>query len=109
MNVHDTLSKMARMYHDIKGPDFKDHCHKRTVKKIIERGAVPDDEIWLYGFPESGVYHSVLTDNHDRVLEGGGYASYTGGFRGKQGFLIHDDRLHFLNCITVGDWMDGFV
>lgn len=108
MNVHQILSKMARMYHNISHEDFKDHCHKRTVQKILSRNN-PNDKIWLYGFAQSGVYHSVLTDINDRVLEGGGYASLGGGFQGRKGFLIHDDQLDFMNCISVGDWIEEFA
>ncbi len=107
LNPDSVLRKMMEMY-EKGGKGFTDHCHLRTVRKIQQRGSESSDKIWLYGFSGSGVYHSVLTDKHDKVLEGSFYTPHGDSFQGRNGFVVGDEKLDHLKTITVEDWIDQY-
>lgn len=79
-------------------------CGKVAVEAIRLR-MNSEDRIWLYGFKESGVYHVVVTDKHDKVVAGEG--GYPGSFKGNDGFFVSvaAGTLPLLQMLTVGEWL----
>jgi hypothetical protein len=82
-------------------------CHGRVAEAIKRRNYNPEDKIWLYGASGGDVMHSVLTDEHNRVILDP-WAGSGNAFGGRDGYGKPGDMLDCLWVETVAGLQDEF-
>ena len=92
------LRQMKDVYPKVPVAENKKSCHRKVSEMVLKRRN-PNDIIWFFGGLPDNVAHSVLTDEHGKVLVGEG-DGYLGVFHGEKGFQLPGDgnrSHHFLS------------